>query len=528
MKDLYTFDASEPEALDTYKLVRNAYNAFFDELKVPYLVAQAHSGDMGGEMSHEYQLPSAKGEDVILSCSECAYVINEELASDSLATKGSSRAVQTARDRDITKWGINSATGKEAGNEKKLDQNPSGGAGVVGTKKPLNEDSHEDTDVHAGNPGDAYDEGVISQGFKIWHGVTADRSFLLEAVIPWTIKVVDESKNISHWRETEFCTNSIRKYYPEIDLSVEQPIEAFKQINGAKNILADAEQCSTRPGRVHYLCDHRLSRQARERWRKASESIIGQLVENIQIEESQFAAGMVKIAAGDPCSRCSKGTVKTTKAIEVGHTFHLGTRYSEPLDACFIPSPSQTTTREVLTAAKTANSRRNLDLPITEQPQPSLTMSASQNTPKVPMQMGCHGVGISRLIAAVADTLADAKGLNWPRVMAPFEVVIMARDEHQNQIPAVCKALHAVTSGPGPVSDESRNMPLDIVIDDRKQGLGWKLNDADLIGYPIIVILGKRYEKGRLCEIQCRRLGVREDVHSEQLKGRVQELLQEL
>ena len=526
MKDLYTFDASEPEALDTYKLVRNAYNAFFDELKVPYLVAQAHSGDMGGKMSHEYQLPSAKGEDVILNCSECGYVINEELASDSLATNGVSIAVQAARDRDITKRGIDSPIGKEAGDEKKLDQNSSGGAGVVRTKKPLNEGFHEDADICAGNPGDACDEGIITQGFKIWHGVTTDRSFLLEAVIPWTIKVVDESRNISHWRETEFCTNSIRKYYPEIDLSIEQPVEAFKQINSGKNILADAEQYSTRPGRVHYLCDHRLSRQARERWRKSSGSIVDQLGEDVQVEESQFVAGMVKIAAGDPCSRCSKGTVKTTKAIEVGHTFHLGTRYSEPLDACFIPSPSQT--REVLTTAKTANSRRNLDLPITEQTQPSLTVSASQNAPKVPMQMGCHGVGISRLIAAVADTLADAKGLNWPRVMAPFEVVIIAKDEHQNQIPAVCKALNAVTSGPGPVSDESMNMPLDIVIDDRKQGLGWKLNDADLIGYPIIVILGKRYEKGRLCEIQCRRLGIREDVHSEQLKGRVRKLLQEL
>lgn len=526
MKDLYTFDASEAEALDTYKLVRNAYKAFFDELKVPYLVAQAHSGDIGGEMSHEYQLPSAKGEDVILSCSDCAYVINEELESDDLFTKGSSIAFQAAMDRDVAKRGDGETIEKEAENDDKLEPKTNDGFGVVGTGRPLDEDEDEGQDLKAENPGDAWDEGVVTQGFKIWHGVTADRSFLLEAVIPRTIKVVNRSGSISHWRETDFCTNSIEKYYPGIDLSVEQPVEAFSKRNSGRNILADAERCSTTPGLVHYLCDHRLSRQARERWEKSSRSIINKPGDDVQVEKSQTVAGMVKIAAGDPCPRCNEGAVKTTKAIEVGHTFHLGTRYSERLDACFIPAPSQP--QKVLTTAKDANSRGILDLPITEQPQPSPSMSASQTSQKTAMQMGCHGVGISRLIAAVADTLADAKGLNWPRVMAPFEVVVISTDEHQHQIPAVCKALNAVTSGPGPASDGSMNVPLDIVIDDRKQGLGWKLNDADLIGYPIIVVLGKRYGKGRLCEIQCRRLGVKEDVHSEKLNGRVRELLQEL
>ena len=528
MKDLYTFDASEPEALDTYKLVRNAYKAFFDELKVPYLVAQAHSGDIGGDVSHEYQLPSDKGEDVILSCSKCDFVVNEELESDNLFTKGSSAALQAARDRDVAKWGNSDTIGEEAEDDHKFELNSSGSSGDIGTVRPSNEDYEENEDVHAESPGDAWDEGVVTKGFKVWHGVTADRSFLLEAVIPRTIKVVNKSGGISHWRETEFCTNSIRKYYPAIDLSVEQPLEVFKQKRDGREIPADAERCSTTSGLVHYLGDYRLSRQARERWKKSSRSIINKLGKNVHVEESKAVAGMVKIAAGDPCPRCSEGAVKITKAIEVGHTFHLGTRYSEPLGACFTPSPSQRTTPKVLTTAKDANSRGNSNLPTTEQTQPSPLMSASQSSQKAPMQMGCHGVGISRLIAAVADILADTKGLNWPRVMAPFEVVVIAKDEHQDQIPAVCKALNAVTSGPGPASGGSMNVPLDIVIDDREQGLGWKLNDADLIGYPIIVILGKRYEKERLCEIQCRRLGVKEDVHSEQLNGRVNELLREL
>ncbi len=80
MKDLYTFDLTRTQALETYEEVRGSYNNFFDALKVPYLVAEADSGAMGGSLSHEYHLPTAKGEDNIISCTNCHYVANEEVA----------------------------------------------------------------------------------------------------------------------------------------------------------------------------------------------------------------------------------------------------------------------------------------------------------------------------------------------------------------------------------------------------------------------------------------------------------------
>ena len=80
MKDLYTFDYSAHLALETYNQVRRAYTALFDELKIPYLVAVADSGDMGGDLSHEYHFPSRRGEDHVISCDACDYVANEELA----------------------------------------------------------------------------------------------------------------------------------------------------------------------------------------------------------------------------------------------------------------------------------------------------------------------------------------------------------------------------------------------------------------------------------------------------------------
>ena len=89
MKDLYTFDLSPSTALATYDQVRKTYALLFDELKLPYLVAEADSGDIGGNLSHEFHFPTSKGEDHVISCSNCDYVANEELAESPVPDPGS-------------------------------------------------------------------------------------------------------------------------------------------------------------------------------------------------------------------------------------------------------------------------------------------------------------------------------------------------------------------------------------------------------------------------------------------------------
>lgn len=129
--------------------------------------------------------------------------------------------------------------------------------------------------------------------------------------------------------------------------------------------------------------------------------------------------------------------------------------------------------------------------------------------------MGCHGIGVSRLIAAIASLLADAKGLQWPRVVAPFEV--------------------AVLLGPGASSEGDAERvydevatEADAVLDDRGKGLGWKLKDADLIGYPVVVVLGRGWKEKGVVEVQCRRLGVRREVEVSELRAEVGGLLAQL
>jgi prolyl-tRNA synthetase len=124
--------------------------------------------------------------------------------------------------------------------------------------------------------------------------------------------------------------------------------------------------------------------------------------------------------------------------------------------------------------------------------------------------MGCHGIGVSRLLAAAAGLLMDSRGLNWPVKIAPFGAVVVAAPKTaEEDVLRVYDALG--TSSP------STTTALDVAIDDRDRPLGWKLNDADLIGYPFIVVLGKAWKARGAVEVQCRRLGVKEEVTLEDL-----------
>ena len=110
------------------------------------------------------------------------------------------------------------------------------------------------------------------------------------------------------------------------------------------------------------------------------------------------------------------------------------------------------------------------------------------------------------VIGAAASLLADAKGLNWPLSIAPFGAVIVALpDIEYGEVSKIYKAL-------------SDGVGLDVVIDDRKRPMGWKLMDADMIGYPFVVIMGKGWGKDSTLEVQSKRLGLKEDVRLEDLQ----------
>jgi prolyl-tRNA synthetase len=133
--------------------------------------------------------------------------------------------------------------------------------------------------------------------------------------------------------------------------------------------------------------------------------------------------------------------------------------------------------------------------------------------------MGCHGVGVSRIFGAVAEILADERGLNWPRAIAPFEVAIIPSTKLADEPLGIYDTL-SNTNG--------SQSGFDVVLDDRNRSFGWKMKDADMVGYPVLVILGKSFKENGICEVQCRRLSVKDNVKVDVLPEFISSLLNKL
>lgn len=154
------------------------------------------------------------------------------------------------------------------------------------------------------------------------------------------------------------------------------------------------------------------------------------------------------VAEGETCPRCRKGHLEFHTGIEIGHVFKLGTKYSEKLGAVFLDSSGR-----------------------------------SRN-----MLMGCYGIGISRLLAAVVEQNHDGEGIAWPAALAPYQVhilLISVKDEVQR---GVAEALYA----------ELHALGVETLLDDREERPGVKFKDSGLIGIPLTVVVGKEAAEGRV------------------------------
>ena len=465
MKDLYTFDATIEQALETYDIVRQAYSAFFDEFRIPYLAAEASSGEIGGSLSHEYHFLSKKGEDNLVRCSSCNYVANEELAE--------SRISRGHRHPKIMDGDVFAAQESDTNSYAQR---------------------HLETGLLSQKLGGSFDGDIESQANypnKQWLGVSRDRNTLIQVLLPREIEVTSTAEK--RYRTTEINPYAIKRIFTELDLGVENPLEAFK----AERAVGISKGQTQKKARIIRIVDMRYKLQ---RPYPILPNISSILIEGVSIPirdgfaDSDNMVDLVRIETGDSCPNCDEGTLEIKSAVELGHTFHLGTRYSTPLEAMIDADPSRQHPQ-----------RETSSIP--DQP--------TKHPHRLAVQMGCHGIGVSRLIAAVADALADAEGLNWPRAMAPFEVIIIPTKKSETEAAAVYDLL--ATSNP--------QGPVDAILDDRERNFGWKLKDADMIGYPVIVILGRDWAKERKCEVQCRRLSVKESVSVDDLQSFMKQLL---
>ena len=183
------------------------------------------------------------------------------------------------------------------------------------------------------------------------------------------------------------------------------------------------------------------------------------------------------ITAADGCPECG-APVQLTRGIEVGQVFQLGTKYSEALQASFLDKDGK---------AK-------------------------------PFVMGCYGIGVTRTMAAAIEQYHDERGILWPVAIAPYEAVILPLNMKDEVMVTTARELYTQLS-----ADSS-----EIVLDDRPERAGVKFNDADLIGYPVQIVVGKDTKTKGTVEIKVRRTGVKEVVPVRTAVGRVQSILREL
>lgn len=177
--------------------------------------------------------------------------------------------------------------------------------------------------------------------------------------------------------------------------------------------------------------------------------------------EVELWADIVLAQPGDGCPECG-GTLKGARGIEVSQVFQLGTRYSETMGATFTAEDG------------------------TEQP----------------FLMGCYGVGVTRSLAAVIEQHNDENGIVWPVAIAPLEVAVVPLNVGEDVVYPVAEAIWRELAEAG----------VEVIIDDRDERAGVKFNDADLIGWPYQVVVGKKGVAAGVVEVKTRATGERVEV----------------
>jgi len=179
------------------------------------------------------------------------------------------------------------------------------------------------------------------------------------------------------------------------------------------------------------------------------------------------------VQSGEGCPRCETGVLEVFKGMEIGHIFKLGTKYSESMGATVLTEDGQRT----------------------------------------PIVMGSYGIGVERIIAAAIEQSHDDDGIIWPKSITPFDVVVTITNMKGDDLRTAGEKLY----------DELQRAGLDVLLDDRDERAGVKFKDADLIGIPYRITIGKKAADG-IVELYDRRAKQSEDVKISDVVSRVQQL----
>ena len=427
MKDAYSFDVDAAGLDVSYKKHYETYRRIFDRCGLNYVVVEAHSGSMGGSQSHEFMVYTDAGEDFVVSCPQCHYAANLEKATSRLddvadyePTADKPEPVHTPGMKtieDVAKF-----LGVSPKNKMKTL--------AFMAVRTLAKGKTEDVPVIAFMRGD--------------HQLNEAK---LAAMVPGA------DFRPMHPEEIQGVFNSPAGFLGPVGIDgaeykgIKAQVFVDRALLGRKNLIAGANKE-----------DYHLRNVTPGR--------------DFQVGENQWA-DLRNVEAGESCVNCGTPLV-VAKAVEIGHIFKLGYKYTESMNA------------------------RVLD----------------KDGKEVAPIMGSYGIGIERILTAIIEQNNDANGFWLPTNVAPFQVVIApmsVKDEGQMKT--------AVQ-----IAEELEKAGVDVVLDDRDERPGVKFKDADLVGIPFRINVGKKVTEGQV-EVFRRSTQEKQDVNIAAISGHLQELL---
>ena len=403
MKDAYSFDRDAAAAQVSYQTMAQAYRRIFDRFGLTYRAVAADSGAIGGDLSEEFQVIAATGEDAIVYCPDSGYAANMEKA-EALAPAGARAAASQPLVKTATPGQSTCAAVAELL-----------GVPLATTVKSLVLATDETNDLG---------EIIKSQVWLLLLRGDHDMNEIKVAKVPG----LDQSFRFATTEEISSHFGCQPGYLGPLQLQKPVSLVVDREVAVMADWTCGANEADFHMTGVNWGRD---------------------------LPEPTLVADLRNVVAGD-ASPDGQGVLAIERGIEVGHVFYLGTKYSQAMNATFLG----------------------------EDGKPAF------------FEMGCYGIGITRLPAAAIEQNHDARGIIWPDSIAPFTVVLCPiTPDRFPAVKAAAEQLYAQLLQAG----------VDVIMDDRGERPGAMFADWELIGVPHRVTIGDRGLKEGQVEYQHRR-----------------------
>jgi prolyl-tRNA synthetase len=421
MKDSYSFDLDEAGLDKSYRLHDQAYRAIYTRCGLSFIAVEADSGLMGGSQSQEYMVYSDAGEDLIASCAKCGYAANMERATSRLAPV-----------EDLAPTG----DGKP-----ELVHTP-GKAAIADVTE--------------------FFKIAAAQDIKaVAYMASYKPSKRTDQPVSWPVVVFlrgDHEVNETKLLHVLDASDIRMMGAEELDQYLKAPAGYLGPLgmNVAKKLWTDDQN----PGGIHVILDPGLENRKNL---VAGANKLDYHYRNVTPGRDftwTIAADIRNVAEGEACPNCGS-PLKVAKAVEIGHIFKLGRRFTESMGA------------------------RVLD----------------PNGKEVTPIMGSYGIGMERILTASIEQNNDANGFWLPPAIAPFDVVVTITNVADQNLLAAGTQIAESLDAAG----------FDVLLDDREERAGVKFKDADLIGIPYRINVGKKAAEGNV-ELVTRATSSSEDV----------------